>query len=93
LRVATDIKAGDTVRCIDASSKPEWATWYMDSDYAGDLLAKGQRYLVRGVAERNGQTGYDIGVPTPWGDLYWNADRFERSLLHLASPGRVAIVS
>lgn len=81
----TAIRAGDTVRCVDNAAKPEWAEWYQDADYAGDMLVKGERYLVRAIAERDGQTGYDVGVPTPWGDPYWNADRFERSLLRLPS--------
>lgn len=80
-----DIKTGDTVRCIDVSAKPDWAAWYIDNHYAGDMLTLGERYLVYRVAERDGQTGYDIGIPTPWGDPCWNADRFERSLLRLAS--------
>ena len=50
-----EIKAGDAVRCVDASSKPEWAAWYMDNGYADDMLVRGQRYLVRDVAERDGQ--------------------------------------
>jgi hypothetical protein len=81
----SEIKVGDTVRCIDASSKPEWAEWYQDSQYADGMLERGKKYLVRRIAERDGQTGYDIGIPTPWGDPYWNADRFERALLRLPS--------
>ena len=78
-----EIREGDTVRCIDASSRADWADWYMDSAYAEGMLIRGERYLVRAVAERDGVIGYDVGVPTPWGDPFWNADRFERSLLRL----------
>ena len=79
----SEVKAGDTVRCIDATSRPDWAAWYMDNGYADDMLVRGKSYPVHAVAERDGKTGYDIGVPTPWGDPFWNADRFERALLRL----------
>jgi hypothetical protein len=76
---------GDTVRCIDNCSYSPWAEWYVDEHYSEDMLEEGRRYLVLGVAERDGQIGLDIGIPTPWGDPYWNADRFEVSLLRLAT--------
>lgn len=75
------------MRCVDNRSKPDWAAWYVDDAYSEDMLKLGERYLVLAVAERDGQLGYDVGVPTPWGDRFWNADRFERSLLRL--PTRV----
>jgi hypothetical protein len=80
---AMTLKVGDTVRCIDASSRADWAAWYGDDAYCD--LVKGQRYLVRATLIRDGQFGLDVGIPTPWGDPYWSANRFERALLRLPS--------
>lgn len=77
------IRAGDTVRCIDNTSRGHWAEWYGDDAYSEDMLQLGTRYLVRDVRTRDGETGLDIGIPTPWGDQFWNADRFEKALLRL----------
>ena len=32
---------GDIVRCVDNSSKPDWAAWYADNGYSEDMLALG----------------------------------------------------
>ena len=85
-----DIGAGDTVVCIDNTSRSHWAEWYQDEQYSEDILELRGRYLVREVAERDGETGLDVGIPTPWGDRFWNADRFQKSLLRLATPAPVA---
>lgn len=84
------IEAGDTVLCVDATSKTEWAEWYSDPAYSEDMLCKGALYQVREVATRDGQTGLDIGFPTPWGDRHWNADRFEKWSLQIPQPENVA---
>jgi hypothetical protein len=85
MSAAQKFAPGDTVRCIDNCSYSPWAEWYVDEHYSEDMLTVGERYLVRAVAKRDGQTGIDVGVPTPWGDQYWNANRFEKCLLRLAT--------
>jgi hypothetical protein len=83
----TTVATGDIVRCIDATSRPDWADWYMDQHYAEDLLVAGKLYVVQGIAERDGQTGYDVGVSTPWGDPHWNSQRFEPALMLVSASG------
>ena len=78
-----DVRAGDTVRCIDNCSYSPWAEWYADERYSEDMLEVGKRYRVLDVAKRDGQVGLNVGVPTPWGDQFWNARRFEVALLRL----------
>ena len=72
---------GMAVRCIDNRSRPHWAEWYGDAAYCEDMLSMGKRYVVRAIAEQDGHIGIDVGVPTPWGDHFWNADRFEPALV------------
>jgi len=81
----SSVATGDIVRCIDATSRQDWADWYMDQHYAEDLLVEGKLYVVLSVAERDGQTGYDVGVSTPWGDPHWNAQRFEPAVTLVSS--------
>lgn len=83
----TSVATGDIVRCIDATSRPDWADWYMDQHYAEDLLVVGKLYVVLSIAERDGQTGYDVGVSTPWGDPHWNSQRFEPARTSVSASG------
>jgi hypothetical protein len=85
------VRKGDTVCCIDNGSREEWARWYGDGEYSEDMLVKGLRYLVRDTLTRDGMLGLDVGVPTPWGDPFWSADRFEKALLRLPTSAAKAI--
>jgi hypothetical protein len=84
---------GMAVHCIDNRSRIGWAEWYGDAAYSEDLLNLTARYIVRDIAERDGVLGLDIGVPTPWGDQFWNADRFEPALLREPSIAKDCAVS
>lgn len=72
---------GDYALCVDISSKEEWAEWFMDADYSTDMLEHGKTYIVKGVASRDGLTGLNVGIPTPWGEEFWDAARFRKTLL------------
>lgn len=72
---------GDYALCVNNKAYQQWVEWYMDDKYCEDMLEHGKTYIVQGVLNRDGYTGLNVGIPTPWGEDFWDANRFIKTLL------------
>lgn len=92
--VERPFNVGDPVYCVDTKARGDWAAFWIDDEYAADLLNGSRRYIVAAMhppIDGIPEWGVDIGVGTPDGGRWWGANRFRRCLLR--EPSRAHLLS